>query len=94
MPATTLKLAPALKARIASVIEGTGKSPHAFMLDAIEQQTTLAERRKAFVASALAARREALRTGKAYALQDVRSYYTARVAGKTAKRSRLKRWRA
>ena len=93
MPATTLKLAPALKARIASVIEGTGKSPHAFMVDAIEQQTTLAERRKAFVASALAARRQALRTGKAYALEDVRSYYAARVAGKTAKRPRPKRWR-
>jgi hypothetical protein len=34
-----------------------------------------------------------LRTGKAYAFEDVKAYYTARAAGKPAKRPRLKRWR-
>jgi hypothetical protein len=64
------------------------------MVEAIEQQTTLAEKRKAFVASALAARRNFMRTGKAYAFEDVRKYFTARIAGKPARKPRLKRWRA
>jgi len=63
------------------------------MVEAIEQQTTLAEKRKAFVAAALAAERNFMRTGKAYALQDVRKYFAARIAGKPARKPRLKRWR-
>lgn len=93
MAATTLKLSPELKDRVKAVTEGTGKSPHAFMVEAIETQTRLAERRRGFVADALEARRHALRTGKAYAFEDVKAYYTARAAGRPAKRPRLKRWR-
>ena len=94
MPATTLKLPTELKERIASLVEGTGKSAHAFMVEAIEQQTSLAEKRKTFVAAALSARRDFMRTGKGFALEDVRAYYAARAAGKTARRPRAKRWRA
>lgn len=90
---TTLKLPAELKERVASIVEGTGKSPHAFMVEAIEQQTRLAERRKQFVADALAAREHAMKTGKAYRLEDVERYYAARLAGRPAKRPRLKRWR-
>ncbi len=91
--AVTLKLSPELKDRVTSVVKGTDKSAHAFMVEAIEQQTALAEKRKAFVAEALAARDEFERTGKGYALEDVRKYYAARIAGKRARRPRLKRWR-
>jgi predicted transcriptional regulator len=93
MAATTLKLPPELKDRIKAVTEGTGKSPHAFMVEAIEQETHRAELRKRFVADALKARAHALRTGKAYTLEDIKSYYAARAAGKPARRPRLKRWR-
>ena len=93
MPATTLKLPLELKDRVKAVTEGTGKSPHAFMVDAIEQQTVLAEKRKTFVAAALSARRNFMRTGKGYALKDVRRYFAARVAGRPARKPRLKRWR-
>ena len=93
MGTTTLKLPDQLKDRIAEVVDGTGKSPHAFMVEAIEQQTRLAEQRKSFVADALKAREHAMRTGKAYAFEDVKSFYTERLAGKPAKRPRLKRWR-
>jgi predicted transcriptional regulator len=80
--------------RVASVVKGTDKSPHAFMVEAIEEQTALAEKRKAFVASALAARRNFIRTGKAYAFEDVKKYFTTtRIAGKPARKPRLKRWR-
>jgi len=91
--AVTLKLPPELKERVASVVKGTDKSAHAFMVEAIEQQTTLAEKRKEFVAQALARSREFERTGKAYALEDVRKYFAARIAGKRARKPRLKRWR-
>jgi predicted transcriptional regulator len=91
--ATTLKLPPQLKDRVASVIEGTGKSAHAFMVEAIEEQTALAERRKGFVAAAVSARRDFRRTRKGYALEDVRRYFAARVTGKRARKPRLKRWR-
>lgn len=93
MAATTLKLPAELKDRIKSVTEGTGKSPHAFMVEAIEQQTALAEKRKEFVAAALAARRNFMRTRKGYALEDVRKYFADRIAGKPARKPRLKRWR-
>ena len=94
MPATTLKLSAELKERIKALTDGTGRSPHAFMVEAIEQQTELAERRRAFVADALKARRHVLATGKAYAFEDVKAYYAAVAAGKPAKRPRLRRWRA
>jgi predicted transcriptional regulator len=93
MGATTLKLSAELKERVKAVIEGTGKSPHAFMVEAIEQQTALAEKRKEFVAAALRARRNFLKTGKGYALEDVHKYLSARIAGKPARKPRLKRWR-
>jgi predicted transcriptional regulator len=93
MGTTTLKLPPELKERIASIVDGTGKSPHAFMVEAIEQQTKLAEQRKAFVADALAAREDFRRIGKAYALEDAATYLAARAAGKPARRPRSKRWR-
>ena len=93
MATTTLKLPSELKERIASVVKGTGKSPHAFMVEAIEQQTRQAEQRRSFVADALKARDQATRTGKAYALDDVRRYFAARLAGRPARRPRLKRWR-
>lgn len=91
--AVTLKLPPELKERVASVVKGTDKTPHAFMVEAIEQQTSLAEKRKAFVAEANARYRNFMRTGKAYAFEDVRKYLEARIAGKPARRLRLKRWR-
>jgi predicted transcriptional regulator len=91
--AVTLKLPPELRERVASVVKGTEKSAHAFMVEAIEQQTTLAEKRKEFVALALARRREFERTGKGYALEDVRRYFAARITGKRARKPRLKRWR-
>jgi predicted transcriptional regulator len=94
MPATTLKLPADLKDRVKALAEATGKSPHAFMVEAIAQQASLAEKREAFVADALKASEDFHRTGKAYAFEDVRRYYLARVAGKPVRKPRLKRWRA
>jgi predicted transcriptional regulator len=56
--ATTLKIAADLKRRVIAAAKAADKSPHAFMLEAIEHQTRLDEQRRAFVAEAKAARSE------------------------------------
>jgi len=68
---TTLKLPERLKRRIAPLARSAGKTPHAWMVEALEVHAALAERRKAFVAEALAAEKEAGRAGRAYRVEDV-----------------------
>ena len=56
MTTTSLKLPDALRQRAAEAAQRQGISPHAFMVQAIEQAATLAEQRAGFVAEALGAR--------------------------------------
>jgi len=93
MPTTTLKLPPDLKRRVASLVRGTDKSPHAFMVEAISSETRRAELRRKFVEDAMAADDDMQRTGLGYDLKDVKAYFEAKLSGKRAKRPRLKRWR-
>ncbi len=87
MPAsTTLKLPDDLKRRIAPLAKSAGKTPHAWMIEALEMHTVLAERRKAFVADALAAEVEAERIGEVYPAEAVHRYIRARAAGRKIKR--------
>jgi predicted transcriptional regulator len=83
---TTLKLPEPLKARIAPLAEAAGKTAHAWMIDALEAQVTLAEMREAFVAEAEASAAEIDAGGPLYAAEDVRAYIVARAAGKPARR--------
>ena len=93
MAVTTIKLPNELKERIADVVKDTGKSVHAFMLDAIEQQTRLAELRRQFVADALAAEAEAMNTGMGFSAADVHAYIESLAKGRKVARPRAKRWR-
>lgn len=93
MPTTTLKLSPALKRRVASLVRGTDKSAHAFMVEAISSEARRAELRREFVAEALVADREMERTGRGYRFEDVKAYFDAKLSGRAARRPRLKRWR-
>lgn len=86
MSTTTLKLPEALKERITSAAEAAGKSPHAFMVDAIAAQTALAERRAAFVSSAHTAEQEVAEYGLVYDADEVFSYLQDKLKGKRAKR--------
>jgi predicted transcriptional regulator len=90
--ATTLKIAPDLKRRIVAAAKAADRSPHAFMLEAIERQTSLDEQRRGFVADAVASRAEALTSGQGYAAADVHRYMAARVRGSRAKRPKAKMW--
>jgi len=93
MPATTtLKLPDNLKKRITPLAESAGKTAHAWMVEAIETQATLAEKRTAFVADARAAEAEVERTGKVYAFDDVHRYMRALASGKKARRPKPVNW--
>ena len=81
---TTLKLSDELKARIALAAQQTGKTAHAFMVEALELQTELAERRSAFVTDALLAREEVARYGLVVDADEVFDYLKARAEGKAA----------
>jgi predicted transcriptional regulator len=83
---TTLKLPEALKTRIAQVADAAGKTPHAFMVEALQAQTDLAEKRREFVDSALLAREEVAQYGLVYDADEVFSYIQALLEGKEAVR--------
>jgi predicted transcriptional regulator len=83
---TTLKLPEELKARIAPLAEAAGKSPHAWMVEALEERVTKSEAYAAFLAEAMEADREMTETGEAYAADDVHAYVKAIIAGEKPER--------
>ena len=90
--ATTLKIPDALKERLNALAEAEGKSPHAYMIEALEQQAQRAERQRAYLAAGDAALRDYEKTGIAYAMEDVERYVVALAEGRAgAKPKALKR---
>ncbi len=87
---TTLKLPEDLKRRLAPLAKSAGKTPHAWMIEALETQATLAEKRRAFIDDARAAEKEAEETGVVYGAEDVHRYIRARASSMwpTTRRSR------
>jgi predicted transcriptional regulator len=92
MPTTSLKLSDELKQRTAAAAEKKGVSPHAFMIHAIEQAATAAERRASFVSEAQAARDQMLSTGKGYDASEVHTYLKARVSGNKSAKPKARSW--
>lgn len=93
MAATSLKLPDALKQQITELVEGTGQSAHAFMVEAIEQAANRVTLRRRFGAEALEAESETLQSGKAYDPEEVFGYLAAKARGKRVARPRAKAWR-
>ncbi len=93
MTTTSLKLPDELRARAAEAARNRGITTHAFMLGAIRDAITAAERRADFVAAAQAALEETLQSGEGFDAHDVHAYLRAKVSGKTAARPRAKSWR-
>ena len=71
---TTLKLSRELKARIERVAKKSGRTPHAFMVEALERQLQREERMHVFVQEALDADREIDAGGEVYAAEDVHAW--------------------
>lgn len=92
MSTTSLKISDELKQRAITAAQQQGLSPHAFMLQAIEQAALVAEQRSGFVTDALAARAGMLQSGNGYDAEDVRAYINARITGQTLERPKAKSW--
>lgn len=93
MSTTSLKLPEELKQRAVSAAQKQGMTPHAFMVQAIEQAATMAEQRAAFVAQAKAAHAAMLKSGKGHDADEVHAYLRSRAAGKKAAKPKAKPWR-
>ncbi len=83
---TSLKLPPELKKRIAPLAQRSGKTPHAWMVDALQRETELAEQREAFIGDAETAAADVEAGGPVYAMEDVHAYLRAKLAGARARR--------
>lgn len=81
MTTTSLKLPEPLKARIKQLAEATGKTAHAFMLEALTEQAMREEKRQALIARALEAKAEHEQSGVAYAAKDVHTYLREKIQG-------------
>jgi len=93
MSTTSLKLPDELKQRAIDAAEKMGVSPHAFMIHAIDQAATAAERRASFVSDAQAAREQMLAAGKGYDASEVHAYLKARLSGDKPAKPKAKSWR-
>jgi predicted transcriptional regulator len=89
---TTLKLPEHLKKRLVPLAKSAGKTPHAWMIEALETQATLAEKRRAFIDDAKTAEKEVAQTGVVYRAEDVHRYIRARATGKKGARPKPVRW--
>jgi predicted transcriptional regulator len=89
--AVKLKSPRDMKTRINPRAAAKGKSPYAFMIDALAAQTSREEIRGAFVASALDARQELARNGRVMAAVDVHKWLLARAGGGKATRPRARK---
>ena len=81
MATTSLKLPDSLKERIAKLAMETGKTPHAFMVEAICEQTERIEEDHAFMARAIASKKHFDETGIAYDADEVNAYFRAKIQG-------------
>ena len=81
MTTTSLKLPDALKQRVNTLAELAGKSPHAFMVDVIAEQTERIEEDRAFMARAMASKKHFDETGIAYDADEVNAYFRAKIQG-------------
>lgn len=93
MATTSLKLPQDVKQLAITAAKHQGISPHAFKVDAIRTAATNAEKRQQFVASAIAARTEAIESGEGYAAEDVHAYVRAKVCGEPINKPKAKVWR-
>ncbi len=75
-----------MRARLAAQAEAEGKSPHAYMLEALKEKADRADRRREYLSAGAASLREYERTGIAYAMEDVERYILGIAAGKKPRR--------
>lgn len=86
MATTTLKLPEDLKERIAPLADAAGKTPHAWMVEAIANQASMAEKRASFIREADERLNRFEQTRAAYRAEDVHRYFLGLATGKKTAR--------
>lgn len=86
MSTTTIRIEDALKARVAVAAQQSGKTAHAFILDAISQTVEQVELDNAFHAVADARWEKIKDSGKTVAWDEAKAYLTARSQGARARK--------
>ena len=94
MAATSLKLPEELKRRIERLASTAGKSPHAFMVEALTREAEQSELRQRFATDSALSEKEAMASGKTYSLAPTFDYLDKRVSGRKVRRPRSHAWRA
>ncbi len=89
MSTTTIRLPADLKARIDELAAASGKSSHAFMVEALTQAADLRQRQLAFDAEVQQRWERFQRTGEVVLPEDMRAYALALAAGKPARRPKV-----
>ena len=94
MSTTSLKLPDETKQRVVDSAHNLGLSPHAFMVQAIEQAVTATELQSKFLADAKKSHTETLRTGQGYDAEEVHRYILKRIKDQTTSRPKVINWRS
>ena len=81
MTTTSLKLPDELKQRVNALAALANKSPHAFMVDLIAEETARSEKYQKLLARAQESKREFDETGMAYDADEVNAYFRAKIQG-------------
>jgi predicted transcriptional regulator len=90
--ATSIKLPEDLKKRVARVVKDTEQSAHAFMVEAIRQETERAEKRRRFLADAYAAHADFQSNSMGYALAEIKAHYRAKLQGRRTRKPKPRSW--
>ncbi len=80
MTTTTIRLEEALRERLAGAAERAGKTPHAFILEAVALRVEQSEQEAAFHAVADARWAKMLKSGASLSLDDAQAHLKARAA--------------
>lgn len=91
MSTTTIRIPDDLKEKVARAAERTGKSPHSFILDAINEKAELEEFRADFVEGAEKRYNAIVASAKAIPWAQMRQYLERRAAGKPTARPKARR---
>jgi predicted transcriptional regulator len=93
MPTTTIRLEEDLKARVAAAAERSGKTAHAFILDAIARTVEQAEVDEAFDNVAEERWAGLLQGGRSISWDDAKAYLQARARGERVRKPAARKTR-
>ena len=91
MPATSIRLPDDIKALVAEVAERAGKTPHAYILDAVAERVRADAADDEFEAVAEQRWQRYLRDGKTIPFDELRQYLLDRAAGRSVKLPRARK---